>query len=178
MKDIKNNPMREIRISKITLNIGVGKELSKLERSIKLLKAITGLEPKKTATKKRIPTWNLRPGLEIGCMVTVRGKKAEELLKRFIEAKECRMSSKMFDDHGNTSFGFAEYIDIEGIKYDPEIGVIGFNIAVTLERPGYRVKHRFYRQGRIGKRHTITKEDAIKFMKRKFGVKIVEEEEE
>lgn len=178
MKDTKANPMREIRVAKITLNIGVGKDISKLERSVKLLETITGLKPKKIATKKRIPNWNLRPGLEIGCMVTVRGKKAEELLKRFIEAKEYKMSGKIFDDTGNTSFGFAEYIDIEGIKYDPEIGVIGFNVAVTLERPGYRVKHRFYRQSRIGKRHMITKEEAIDFMKRKFAVKMVEEEEE
>ena len=56
----------------------------------------------------------------------------------------------MFDETGNLSFGFAEYIDVEGIQYDPEIGVIGFNVAVTFERPGYRIKQRVYKKCKIG----------------------------
>ncbi len=170
------NKMREIRVDKLTLNIGVGKEQSKLEKGIKLLKAIAGMEPKKTATVKRIPGWGLRPGLVIGSKVTIRGKKAEELLKRFIEAKENCLSKNMFDANGNFAFGFAEYIDIEGVKYDPEIGVIGFNAAVTLERPGYRIKKRFYKKSAVGKKHLVTKNEAIDFIKKKFNVRMEEVE--
>ena len=60
------NKMREIRIEKITLNIGAGKDVGKLEKGVKLLKNITGINPVKTVTQKRIPTWGLRPGLPIG----------------------------------------------------------------------------------------------------------------
>lgn len=176
MKQGTANKMREIRVNKLTLNIGVGKDQSKLEKGIKLLKAITGMEPKKTATIKRIPGWGLRPGLIIGSKVTIRGKKAEELLKRFIEAKENCLSKSMFDNRGNFGFGFAEYIDIEGVKYDPEIGVIGFNAAVTLERPGYRIKRRFYKKSVIGKKHLVTKNEAIEFVKKKFNAKMEEAE--
>ena len=76
------NPMQEIRIEKITLNIGAGKDQLKLEKGIKLLKNITGIEPVKTTTSKRIPEWGIRPGLPIGCKITLRKKEAEKLLKR------------------------------------------------------------------------------------------------
>ncbi len=171
MSNKKDNVMRRIKVAKITLNIGAGKEQTKLEKGLKLLELITGMAPKKAATKKRIPNWGLRPGLVVGCSVTVRGKPAEELLKRFIEAKEYHLITNMFDNKGNLAFGFAEYIDIEGVKYSPEIGVMGFNVAVTLERPGYRVKRRLYKRTSISKSHIITKEEAIAFMKEKFSVK-------
>lgn len=176
MSNKKDSIMRQIKVAKITLNIGAGKEQTKLEKGVKLLELITGMVPKKAATKKRIPNWDLRPGLVVGCFVTVRGKQAEELLKRFIDAKDYRLKSTMFDDKGNLAFGFAEYIDIEGIRYSPEIGVIGFNVAVTLERPGYRVKRRLYKRSPINKSHLIAKEEAIAFMKDKFKVKLEEEE--
>ena len=49
---------------------------------------MSGAKPVPTKTNKRIPTWEIRPGLQIGCKVTLRGKKAEELLKRLLEAKD------------------------------------------------------------------------------------------
>lgn len=64
------NPMRNIRIEKVTLNIGAGKDQNKLDKARLLLKAITGIEPVKTVTQKRIPGWGLRPGLPIGCKIT------------------------------------------------------------------------------------------------------------
>ena len=74
--------MKEIKLEKVTLNIGVGGDANKLDKSMKLLQAITNSKPVKTVTYKRIPTWGVRPGLPIGCMVTIRGKKAEEMLIR------------------------------------------------------------------------------------------------
>jgi len=82
------NPMRNIRIEKITLNVGAGKEQTRLEKGVLLLKGLTGINPVKTFTNKRIPSWGLRPGLPIGCKLTLRKKKAEEILKRLLEAKE------------------------------------------------------------------------------------------
>lgn len=167
--------MRTIRVEKITLNMGTGEPGAKLEKAKKLLKTITGMKPISTVTNKRIPTWKIRPGLEIGCKVTVRGEKAKELLKRLFQGAGNKISDQKFDKQGNFSFGIKEYLDIPGIKYDAEIGVIGFNIAVTLTRPGFRIEKRKLRSRSIPKTHRITKEEAIEFVKKEFNVAIGEQ---
>jgi len=171
-----NNPMRKIIIEKITLNIGVGKDKAMMEKALKLLKKITNAKPIKTKTSKRIPTWDLRPGLEIGCKVTVRGKRAEELLKRLLFAKDNKLSEDNFDENGNFAFGIHEYIDIEGIKYDHDIGMMGLSVSVSLGRRGFRVKRRKVKKTKIGKKHRITKQEAIEFIKQKFNVKVGEDD--
>ncbi len=168
----KMNPMKQIRIEKLTLNVGAGKDQKRLEKGMKLLKTLTGIEPVKTTTNKRIPAWGLRPGLPIGCKITLRKGDASELLKRLLESKDQILSESNFDSNGNISFGIHEYIDIPGIKYDPEIGVFGFQVCVTLERPGYRVKKRRVFNSDVGKKHIITKDESIKYMQDNFQVKI------
>jgi len=168
------NPSREIRIEKITLNIGAGKSTEKLDKGVKLFEIITGIKPVKTISKKRIAGWGIREGLPIGCRVTIRGEKAAQLLKQLLGGLDNKLKPKQFDDEGNMSFGIKEYIDIPGIEYDPEIGVAGFQVCVTLERPGFRVKKRRLLKKKIGGKHKITKEDAIEFMKSKFNVKMEE----
>jgi large subunit ribosomal protein L5 len=170
------NPMKIIRVEKITLNIGAGKDEEKLKRGEKLLKKITGIEPLKTITQKRIPGWALRPGLAIGCMITLRGKKAEELLKRLLHAREHKLRLGQFDQHGNFSFGIPEYVDIEGVEYDPDIKIMGLEVAVTLGRPGFHIKRRKVKAKKLAAKHTITPVEAMQFMKNEFGVKEVEEE--
>jgi large subunit ribosomal protein L5 len=171
------NKMREIRIEKVTLNIGAGKEQSKLDKGILLLKTITGIEPTKTYTNKRIPEWGLRPGLPIGCKLTLRKKKAIEILKRLFEAKDNKLKINQFDNNGNVSFGIHEYIDIPGVKYDPKIGIMGLEVCVTLERAGYRIKRRRIARRKINRKHIITKEKAMNFIKKEFNIKILGEEE-
>lgn len=168
----KNNVMRKLKIDKITLNVGAGKDTTKLDKGVVLLKDLTGIEPVKTITTKRIPAWNLRPGLPIGCKLTLRGKKAEEVLKRVLEGKNGVLKARQFDETGNLAFGIHEYIDIPSLKYNPEIGIMGFEICVTFERAGYRVKKRKAKQAALGKSHITTKEEAMDFMKEKFGIKI------
>lgn len=168
------NPMREIKIEKITLNIGAGKDQTKLEKGIILLKNITDLIPVKTFTKKRIPEWGLRPGLPIGCKITLRGKKAIELLKRLLAAVDNTLSEKQFDNEGNVAFGIHEYIDIPGVKYDPKIGVIGLEVCVTLERGGFRIKRRSIKRRKIPLRHKISKKESIEFMQKKLNVRVGE----
>ena len=166
----ENNPLKGIRITKLTLNIGVGKSEDMLKKGIKLLKKLSPLTPVKTISKKRIPAWGLRPGLVIGCKVTVR-KDAKELLKRLLVAKENILLRKNFDNNGNFSFGVPEYIDIEGLEYDPDLKIMGLEAAVTLERPGYRVKHRRIKTTAVGKKQLVTKEDAITFVEN-LGVEV------
>jgi large subunit ribosomal protein L5 len=170
------NKMREIRIEKVTLNIGAGKSTDVLEKGLKLLKTLTNRTPIKTFTNKRIPGWGLRPGLPIGCKVTLRKAAAKELLIRLLEAKDNILSDTQFDKNGNIAFGLSEYIDIPGMKYDPDIGMLGFEVCVTLERPGFRIKKRKNLRKKIPQKHRIQKEEAIKFMQTQFKVKLGEEE--
>jgi large subunit ribosomal protein L5 len=165
------NPLRKIRIAKLTLNIGAGKNEDMLKKGLVLLQKLTPLKPVKTLTSKRIPGWGLRPGLAIGCKVTVR-KNADALLKRLLVAKEEGLKEKCFDDHGNFSFGIPEYIDIEGLEYDPDLKILGLEVAVTLERAGYRINKRRIASKAIGKAHKIKKEDSINFVKENFGVEV------
>ncbi len=167
--------MKDIRIAKLTLNIGAGKNTDRLEKGVKLLKMVSGISPVKTKTTKRIAAWGIRPGLPIGCKVTVRGKRAEEIFKQLLGGVDFKLSKNNFDDHGNISFGIPEYIDIPGLDYDPEIGVIGFQVCATLERPGYRVKNRSLRTSKIGKSHRVNREDAVGFLKSRFDVVLKEE---
>lgn len=172
MENKQTNTMKEISVAKVNLNMGVGKNEDLLKKGIKLLQKISPLTPVKTVTKKRIPAWGLRPGLAVGCKVTVR-KDAEILLKRLLVAKDNVLNESCFDNHGNFSFGIPEYIDIEGLEYDPELKIMGLEVAVTLERPGYRIKKRKIAPKRVGKLHQITKEAAIEFTKNKFSVEVI-----
>lgn len=163
-------PWRKVKVAKVTINLGAGKNEELLQRGIKLLQKMTPLRPVKTFTRKRIPGWGLRPGLAIGAKVTVR-KEAPAFLLRLLEAKGKVLSSDNFDERGNFSFGIPEYIDIPGLEYDPELKIIGLEAAVTLERPGYRVKWRKIRPGKIGKRQQIGKAEAIQFVQG-LGVRV------
>ena len=173
------NPMREIRISKMTLNVGAGKDQKVLDRSMKLMEALTGIEPVKTITSKRLQAWGLRPGLPVGCMITIRDQeKIKELLPRLMDAKDKTFSQKMFDDFGNVSFGIPECIDITDYKYDPDIGILGLQVSITLTRPGYRVMSRKLKPRRVNKNHRVRRLDAISFMKHNYSIKIKEELED
>lgn len=171
----RENVMRQLRVTKVTLNIGAGKSAEKLEKGLKLLKAITGIAPIKTFTNKRIPNWGLRPGLPIGCKLTLRKAGSVELLRRLIQSRDSKLVESQFDDEGNVSFGIPEYIDIPGVNYDPAIGIMGLEVCVTLERPGFRIKRRKVMKRKIPARHRISKQEAIEFMKGKFGVTVVSE---
>lgn len=165
------NKMREIRIEKLTLNIGAGRDQRMLEKGEKLFKQITGIDPVRTTTNKRIQGWGLRPGLPIGVKSTIRGDEKVELIKRLVAARDNLLGPECFDDNGNISFGIQEYVDIADAKYDPEIGIIGLQVSITLERPGFRIKRRKIGKKKIPAHHRVNKEEAMKFMEETFGVK-------
>lgn len=164
--------MRTIKVEKVTLNIGTGEPGDRLDKAVKLLESISGGTPIKTVTQKRIPTWKIRPGLMIGCKVTLRGEKAQKMLKRLLQAKSNKLTQGNFDDNGNFAFGIKEYLDIPEAKYDADIGIIGLEAAITLGRPGFRIKRRMIRTRQIPKKHRITKQEAIDFMKAQYGIEV------
>ncbi|MBS3139401.1 50S ribosomal protein L5 [Candidatus Woesearchaeota archaeon] len=169
---LQNNPLREIKIAKITLNVGAGKDEEMLKKGLKLLQKLSNeVKPIATVTKKRIPGWNLRPGLKIGCKATIR-KNTVELLKRLLAAKKNTLSEDNFDNQGNFSFGVPEYIDIQGLDYDPELKIMGLEVAVTLQRAGFRIKERRIKCSKVGKNHLITKGEAINFARNKLQAEV------
>jgi len=172
------NKMKEIYVEKITLNMGVGGPGEGLEKAMKLLNSLTNVKPVSTITKKRIPGWDLRPGLKIGCKVTLRGKNAEGLLKRLLAAKDNKLKERNFDNEGNFSFGIPEYLDIPGAIYDPQIGIIGLEAAITMVRRGFRVKMRHIMPRKISKKHKIGMEEAINFIREKYAIEVVRDDNE
>jgi len=165
--------MRTIRIEKVTLNIGCGDDKAKIEKASKLLEMLTGKKPVITKSKTR-STFGLARGKPLGAMVTLRKKLAEEFLKKALVAVENRINKKQFGADGNFSFGIKEYIDISTVKYSHEIGMMGLDVCVTLERPGFKIKKRRKQQRKIPVKHKINKEDAINWLKNKFGVEVFE----
>ncbi|MDH5806545.1 MAG: 50S ribosomal protein L5 [Candidatus Methanomethylicaceae archaeon] len=172
LETLQQNPMREIRIGKVVVNIGVGESGERLEKAMKVLELLTEQKPCPTRAKRTIRDFGIRKGENIGCKVTLRKEKIESFLKRVLEVKKYKLPESCFDDYGNVSFGISEHINIPGVKYDPTLGIFGMNICIVLERPGYRVAVRKYKRSKIGKKHRITKEEAIAFFKEKLGVSI------
>merc|ERR1712086_834150 len=92
-------------------------------------------------------------------MGTVRGEKADELLKRGLEVREYELRKNNFSDDGNFGFGIDEHIDL-GIKYDTSTGIFGMDFTIVLKRAGDRVSKRRAKKGRVGKFQSVTKDDA------------------
>jgi large subunit ribosomal protein L5 len=166
---MKENIMREIKIEKVVLSVGGTAE--NLEKGVKLLKFLTGRKPSKMKSKKRIPTLGVRPGLEIGAVVTIR-KNPEEILKKMLVAIDNRLRKKQMSQN-NFSFGLKEYLEIPGVEYQREIGVMGLDVTVVFKRSGRRVKLRKIKRGRFSHRQMIQPSEIIKFMEENFQTNFI-----
>ncbi len=162
--------MRDIEIEKIVLNVGCGTKLNP-EVAKNVLERLSGSKAIIIQSRKR-STFNVPKNKPIGCKVTIR-KGKDEFLIRLLEAKDKRLQAGNFDMYGNFAFGIKEYIDVPGMEYDPKIGIIGMDACVTVQRKGYSIKRKMISR-KIGKSHLITKNDAIEFVKNKFGVNVEE----
>jgi large subunit ribosomal protein L5 len=168
------NPMREIRLGKVTVNMGVGADTARLEKCKKIMYTLTKKKIIITSTRKR-STFGVPKGKPIGAKTTLRGEEAKEFLKKVLQGVENKLKESQFDRNGNFSFGIHEYINIPGIKYDPDVGILGMDVAVSLERRGFRVKKRKLRPGKIGRSHLITKEESMEWARKNLGVELTKE---
>jgi len=166
--------MRELRIEKIVVNIGVGEAGEKLVKAQKVLDLVTRRKSVQTLSHGAVRDWGVRRNMPIGARVTIRGKEAEDFLKRALSIRANRLPAYSFDPRGNFSFGVPDYTDFEGMKYDPEIGVFGMDISVNVTRPGWRVTRRAVRPRPIARKHRVTRDDGIEFVRTRFGVEVVE----
>ena len=162
--------MREIKIEKVVLSVGGVAE--ELEKGVKLLERLTGRKTIKTKSRKRIPSLGVRPGLEIGTLVTLRGEEAVTLLKRLLAAIDNQIRRKQISDN-SFSFGIKEYIEIPGIEYQRDIGIIGFDVSVAFARAGKRVVRKKLKKGKLPKKQQVTKEEIIEYLEKKLEVEVI-----
>lgn len=168
------NPMRNPRIVKCVVSIGVGDGGERLVRAKKVLTMLTAQEPVETISRTTNADLGIRKGQTIGCKVTLRGKNAYDFLKKAFWVKENFIWEDSFDDYGNFAFGIEDYTDFEGMSYDPKIGVFGMDISVQLERKGNRIKLRRKEKKRVPERHKLTREEGQHFVEKAFGVEVIE----
>ena len=172
MSQVTESPMRKISLEKVVLNMGVGRSGDVIEIAKKALDQISGKRSCARNAKETQRDWGVRKGEPIGAAVTIRGDDARELLKRLLEAKGNMVNGRSFDNFGNYSFGIREHIDIPGVKYDPQIGILGLGISVTLTRPGYGIRRRSKHKASVGKSHIITSQEAKDYLVKEFGVTV------
>ena len=164
MSQVTESPMKKISLEKVVLNMGIGKSGDVID--------IAGKKPSTRNAKEAQREWGVRKGEPIGVAVTIRGDDAVALLKRLLEAKGNSINGKSFDNFGNYSFGINEHIDIPDVKYDPQIGILGLGISVTLTRPGYSIRKRSKHKASVGKNHIITNQEAKDYLVKEYGVTI------
>lgn len=164
----EKNPMREVKIEKIVFNVGgTGAEL---EKGVKLLQMICpGRKEARMKSTRRIPTLGVRPGLEVGAVITVR-KDIKEILTRMLFAVDNKLKKKQISDN-NFSFGVKEYLEVPGMEYDRDVGIRGFDVTVVFKRTGRRVGQRKIKKSKVPEKQRVTKEEIIKFMEDNYSVK-------
>ena len=168
------NSLRDVRVEKVVVNIGVGEAGERLSKACKVLEMVTGQKPIQTISKTVNRDLGIREGMPLGCKVTLRGEVVTDFIKRALIIREMRVPEYSFDKEGNMSFGITDYTDFDGMKYDPEIGIFGMDVNVVLRRAGNRITQRMLLKRRIPKGHRVQRDEAIQYMKDNFSVKVVE----
>lgn len=173
LKRWEEQPMLKPRIDKVIVNLNVGKSGEPLEKASRVLKDLTNQIPVKKKAKKTIRDFGLRKGESIACVVTLRKQAAINFLKKVLPVVDNKISRSSFDRQGNFAFGIKEHIEIAGVKYDPDVGIFGMDVCVSVNRPGHRVKIRRKKKAHIGSNHLLTPDESVVFVKQILGVEIV-----
>ena len=169
---MSDNVMRTPKVENVTVHMSVGESGKKLSNAEMIMETITGQKPVRNFAQKTLPAFGIKKGEAIGCKVTLRGEKAEKFLNTAFQIKEKSLNLKSFDKSGNFAFGIEEHTDFPGLEYDPEIGIYGMDVMVSIERPGYRIKRRKIQQKQVPVTHKLTKDDSIAFLNSKYGVEV------
>jgi large subunit ribosomal protein L5 len=169
----KQNPMTLPRIEKVTVNIGVGEAGERLEKAQSVLNDITKHTSIQTLSQTTNKDLALRKRMPIGCKVTMRGRDAENFLKNAFETRENKIADYAFDEQGNMSFGIPDHTLFKDQKYNPDIGIFGMDVCITMEKPGYRIKRRRIQRRKIHQKHKVKRDETIDFFTKSFNLEVV-----
>jgi len=170
------NPMTQLRVTKVCVNIGVGEGGDRLVNAENVLEMVTGVKPQRTLGRIQNRDLKVRIGAPIGCKATMRNQDdIATFLKNAFDCRENTIPAWNFDREGNLSFGVRDYTDFPGQKYDPDIGIFGMDINVVLERPGHRVSRRRRAKSKVGTGHRVTAEESRAWFVENFNINILEE---
>ncbi len=172
-KKWEESPMLKPKIDKVVVNLAVGKSGEPLEKAVRVLKDLTGQAPGKRKARQSIREFGTRKGEPIACIVTLRKQDAIDFLNKVLPVVDKKIARTSFDRNGSFSFGIKEHIDIQGVKYDPDVGIFGMDVCIAMIRSGYRVKNRRRARAKIGSKHVLTPEESMVFAKDTLGVEVV-----
>jgi large subunit ribosomal protein L5 len=172
-KKWEENPMLTPKISSVVVNCSVGKSGDPLQKAMKLVEEITGQKPAQCKAKQTIREFGIRKDEPISCKVTLRGARAIDFLKRALSVVDFKLKERSFDEQGNVSFGIKEHIQLPGVRYDPDAGIIGFDVSITIERKGRRIAKRRRIRRSVPESHRVGKSEAMAFLEKTLGVKII-----
>lgn len=164
------HPMREPQIEKVVVHMGVGRGGEELQHAESILEEITGQATVRTQATQAIPEFGIRDGDPIGAKVTLRDSDARDFLETALELAD--LSRQQFDETGNVSFGIEEHTSFPSQEYDPDIGIYGLDVTITMTRPGYRVAKRDAAARSIPAGHRLSPNDAIDYLEAEFGVEV------
>jgi large subunit ribosomal protein L5 len=166
------NSMRDIKVSKLVINIGTGSDEKKLGTARRLIELLTGRKPMDEAAKHRVPSFKIAKGQKIGAFVTIRGPAIEPLAKKLFEAIDNKLGENAVTDNC-VNFGIKEYIDISGVKYDPKIGMLGMNVNLAFMRKGLRVALRKRCAAEVPKSHRrIDRSEIVEYLQKNYNVTV------
>ncbi len=165
----KENIMRNIKLERVVLNIGGTGE--KLDKGVILLEKVSEKKAIKVKATKRIPTWSVRPGLEVGTKVTLRGKDALNMIKKLLPSIDNTLKEKQIQNNF-FSFGIPEYIEIPGMEYIREVGIMGFEVTAVFSRAGKSVEKKKVKRGKA-RRLTVTRKEIENYLENNFGTTIL-----
>jgi len=168
------NPMTQPCIEKITVNIGVGEAGDRLQKAESVLQSITNHKPVQTLSNVTSKDLGLRKQMPIGCKVTLRGEAAHTFLAQAFETRENKIAEYAFDDQGNFSFGIPDHTLFKNQKYNPDIGIFGMDVCITMKKPGYRIKKRRIQRRKIHSNHIITREESMQYISSTFKAEVVQ----
>jgi len=166
--------MRAIEIDKVTVHIGVGESGERLVNAENILETIADQKSVRALSKSRIPAFGIKQGEPIGCKVTLRKDKAYTFIDTALATIDHKLYASQFDETGNVSFGIEEHTDFPDMAYDPNIGIFGMDVSISLKRPGYRVSRRRIQQNKISHKHRLTADDVRSWMHDRYQIEVME----
>ncbi|MFX1295083.1 MAG: 50S ribosomal protein L5 [Promethearchaeota archaeon] len=171
----KTHPMRQLKIAKVVVHMGVGASGEKLEKAITVLESLTKQKPVKLLAKQTIRDFGIKKREPITIKVSLREEKAIEFLRNALTVVDNKIKFSSIDQYGNFAFGIKEHIELPNTIHDPNLGIYGLDVCVNVEHPGNSISKRHNYKRKVPKKHRTNKLETMIFLNTKLGVEIVKE---